>query len=680
MSIKIDLANQVRQTSVPAWKPLLPLFEAVMNSYQAIDENGPSGSTTRRILIDVERQSHLFTNQTSPITGFRIEDSGIGLNEDNYNSFNTAYSPYKISNGGKGLGRFTWLKAFEKVEIVSIFSENEQLFRRSFVFDPDYDIDERGEATPVDMGQTGTTISLIGFRHKYRDRCPQTTEAIAQKLIEHFILLLLDDKCPRVILRDSDDLYQINDIFQNEYRNHASLHRFCVGSWPFSMYGFRLPTGRTTKHKLVYAADNRAVISENLEELLPNLRHRLDDDDGNAFFYLAVVHGSYLSDHVNLSRTDFEFATSEDADLELELKPESLVSKDDIRNEVIDYVQRDLRDIIDSINAEKIRRIENYVHTDAPQYRILMKYIDGFVDSLSQKPSRSEIESALHKELHLRETRLRQESKRIIKESDKIDDYDTYYNRMNEFLDQYNELGTSALVQYVAHRKIILEFLKRAIELPEKSTSYPLEQVVHKLIFPMRTSSTENPYHEQNLWIIDERLTYHSLITSDIPLSTTEILENDSKRRGDIVIYDKKILFSDIDYKEHPINSITIIEFKRPGRDDFTELDNPIHQGLQLVDDIRSGKFKIDGRPVSMTNELVPAYIYCICDIGPKLRTVLRKLDAFSAPDRQGFYGFNKSYNAYYEITDYNKMLRDAKNRNRIFFEKLNIHHAQRES
>jgi hypothetical protein len=38
MSIRVDIANQVRQTTVLAWRPLLPLFEAVINSFQAIKE------------------------------------------------------------------------------------------------------------------------------------------------------------------------------------------------------------------------------------------------------------------------------------------------------------------------------------------------------------------------------------------------------------------------------------------------------------------------------------------------------------------------------------------------------------------------------------------------------------------------------------------------------------------
>jgi len=180
-------------------------------------------------------------------------------------------------------------------------------------------------------------------------------------------------------------------------------------------------------------------------------------------------------------------------------------------------------------------------------------------------------------------------------------------------------------------------------------------------------------YTEQNLWMIDERLTYHSFIASDKQLRSLDALKSKSALRGDIVIFDEKILFADVDPTEHPINSITTVEFKRPGRDDYTDTDNPLTQSFELVDGIRNSQFKIQGRPVPVSNEKIPASIYCVCDLTPSMRRVLKLHDAFSTPDNQGFYGFHRGYNAYYEVIDYTKMLRDAKNRNRVFFEKLNL-------
>ena len=103
MSIKIDLANQVRQTSLPAWKPLLPLFEAVMNAIQAIRDANLSAATQGQIVIEVERENTLFEEAMPAITGFTIKDNGIGLDDENFDLFNTAYTPHKLEFGGKGL-------------------------------------------------------------------------------------------------------------------------------------------------------------------------------------------------------------------------------------------------------------------------------------------------------------------------------------------------------------------------------------------------------------------------------------------------------------------------------------------------------------------------------------------------------------------------------------------------
>ena len=100
-----------------------------------------------------------------------------------------------------------------------------------------------------------------------------------QKLIEHFILIFLEPDCPKVTVVDEGKKHEINEIFEKEYKATASAHKFEIGEHKFTLHGFRLPTSRTTKHKLVYAADQRGVISDKLEDYVPNLSPRLADED-----------------------------------------------------------------------------------------------------------------------------------------------------------------------------------------------------------------------------------------------------------------------------------------------------------------------------------------------------------------------------------------------------------------
>src|SRR3546814_8180953 len=83
-----------------------------------------------QVTIEVERERTLFDAENPLIVGFIVHDNGIGLDDRNFDSFNTAFSPRKSQIGGKGLGRFTWLKAFDRSEEHT--SELQSLMRTSY--------------------------------------------------------------------------------------------------------------------------------------------------------------------------------------------------------------------------------------------------------------------------------------------------------------------------------------------------------------------------------------------------------------------------------------------------------------------------------------------------------------------------------------------------------------------
>jgi hypothetical protein len=190
----------------------------------------------------------------------------------------------------------------------------------------------------------------------------------------------------------------------------------------------------------------------------------------------------------------------------------------------------------------------------------------------------------------------------------------------------------------------------------------------------MQHTSDDIPSSEQNLWMIDERLTFHSFVSSDKRNNSIPVLESKDRQRGDIVIFDEKIIFSDERPDTgHPLNSIIVIEFKQPGRNKYAGDENPVLQAAKVINAIREGKYKHNGRKIPIANGDVPAMIFVVADLTPKLRQVLIDFNATMTPDKQGFYGYHANHKVYYEVMDYTKMLSDATKRNRIFFDKLNL-------
>jgi hypothetical protein len=69
-----------------------------------------------------------------------------------------------------------------------------------------------------------------------------------------------------------------------------------------------------------------------------------------------------------------------------------------------------------------------------------------------------------------------------------------------------------------------------------------------------------------------------------------------------------------------------------------------------------------------------PFFVYIVCDITPSLVKILKNREYSTTPDGLGYFRFkNQYYNAYIEVLPFEKVLLDAKKRNRILFDKLGI-------
>lgn len=259
----IDLAGRVKNFDLPKTQPLIPLFEAVVNSIYAIEERMEREDFKGKIDIRIIREPQEIApvegiNSTiNEIIGFSISDNGIGLDDNNMKSFLQSDSTYRAEKGGKGVGRFSWLKAFDNTKITSIYKDDDTWVKREFEFSIDkLDIDDSlKEAEERDYC---TTVELIDYKPVYRKHVGKSPEVIATKIMQHCMIYLMSPNCPIISVID-DERYCINDMFEKRIKREDNPIDFVVGSEKFSLVNAKIQDASVGGSKIYLYANDRMV-------------------------------------------------------------------------------------------------------------------------------------------------------------------------------------------------------------------------------------------------------------------------------------------------------------------------------------------------------------------------------------------------------------------------------------
>lgn len=661
----LDLRGRVSNTFLPEYKSLWPLFEAIVNSIQSLEDT--NNISERTIEVFAHRQETLNYDfdgkiEVTPFESFSVTDNGNGFFADNYQSFRTADSSLKWQKGCKGIGRFLWLKAFERVEVSSVFVEDSVWKERNFSFDltgiePDDNI-ELSNAK-----ENKTTIKLIGFKRNFREKCPLSLEVLAKKIIEHCLVYFLFDNCPKIIVKDNlGETFLLNDYFEKCIKDSLHQDQFNIDDKHFTLYHVKIPEG-VTAHELHLCANKREVKSYNLNKTLPNLQGRIRDETDVSFFYSGFLTSEYLDSAVNSSRTSFEFEKQGQIDWDEHLPEKEIIDASNA------YIAAYLSDYLEEISKQKKKRINDYISHRQPKYRYLVSQRPSTLEAIAPHITDKELEVALYKELLQWDVEIKQKGEELQEAVSKNTlSANEIKTRFDEYYKQLNGISKTSLAEYIVRRKVILDLLENALQLTDNG-KYASEESIHSIICPMRYTSDDISFEEMNLWIVDERLAYHNFLASDKQMKSIPIIDSNSDERMDIAIFDEAISFSD---KDGQFNSITIIEFKKPNRNDLKPDDkNPIHQVLRYVEEIKDGKkMRANGRPFgNVTNTAF--YCYVIADMTDSLKQDAKFSGLRITPDGEGYFGYIPEPGAYIEVISFDKLLRDAKERNQILFDKL---------
>jgi hypothetical protein len=180
------------------------------------------------------------------ICGFTVQDNGAGFHEESFRAFNTSDTTRKVADGGRGLGRFLWLKAFEEVAVSSTYHDMSTWYLREFCFAmvPEGVVDDTlNEATGPGFA---TTVALRRMKEPYVDSVPQTAKAIARRLLEHCLILFVLDTAPTVIVVDAQAGLQIDvkDLYREEVLKGAETTTIGTGVNALQMIHLFVSSGR----------------------------------------------------------------------------------------------------------------------------------------------------------------------------------------------------------------------------------------------------------------------------------------------------------------------------------------------------------------------------------------------------------------------------------------------------
>ena len=666
--MRIDIAGKVREKKLASNKALLPLFEAVVNSIHAIEEL--NSATPGYIEIEAERLSQESLGNDSsnqefekkqPIIAFKITDNGIGFNPANWDSFNLAHSSYKYKKGGKGIGRITWLRAFNSVHIDSIYKYNGHFNQRKFDFLISKDGVENPLESKVELSNPTrrTIVHLKNLNERFQRWTNSDLEEIAVKIIEHCFSFFRESNCPRIILKDDYDEIIVNDYFKNYTRNSVDKRTAKIKGQIFDFEVVKMYSSRPD-NKIHFRAHRREVINDKLTDFIPELKQQLTDEEGEKFSLAVYVSSEYLDDKVNEERTEISFSKAD------EFFPDE-IEKNEVSEKAVSIIREIYQNYINVIEQERLENIRSFVRNH-PKYRYLEKYKLNELKKISSNLSGKNLEIELFKLQNELEREVKREANKMLKSIKDIDHKSAFDKTHTDLYNKIIEVGNSKLAEYVVHRSYILEHLNKHLK-KSKNGKYSKEEIIHNLIFPVKMTSDEIQLEEHNLWVIDERLAFHDYLASDIPLTSINRTESTSLKRPDLIVFNKAHLLNE----NNNYSSVVIVEFKKPMRDDYSEADNPITQVLNYVIEIQENTaLDANGRPITIRKG-TPFYAYIISDLTPKLRSLAKKAGFTTHPDNEGFFSYNGNFELYIEIISFDKMIKDSKKRNQILFDKLNL-------
>lgn len=408
----------------------MPLFEAVVNSIHSIDDRILKGNLKpeeAQIQINIIREDVLDGTTNPNIIGFEIVDNGIGFDSQNYNSFQTLDSEYKVQKGCKGIGRLLWLKEFSKVVIESIFEENGKYFERKIRFSED-GIDSKQEYLK-EKTELKTSVRMTVFKDKkYESVIPKTIEIISQRLLDHCMWYFIRvGGAPKISVGDKESLIFLGDLFESIAKENK-LEKVKIKKETFDLIHIKFKSETSTSNKILYGAAERLVLEEDLKNKVAGLFGELNNN-GEKFWYACFVTSDYLTKKVSPERLEFLIPPKKDTELF-----EDEISFEEICEVINKNVNEYLKPFLEDNKKISKERVQKYIEEKAPRYRSIFRSLSEEEKCFDLALNDKQLELRLHSKLMEAEEELIEEGHDLMQSDLWMKDKDEYLSRLNEYL------------------------------------------------------------------------------------------------------------------------------------------------------------------------------------------------------------------------------------------------------
>jgi len=657
---------------------MLPLHEVIVNSIQSIEDkvDGEKGVISIKVIRgkQLSLNGDDFEEPYLPIEGFEVFDNGVGFLVKRFEAFNDAFTDINKKKGCKGVGRYTVLACFGSMEVNSTFIENGIWYNRIFKFDELNGItpESNDNLKTVNESELKTVVKLNNYKKTFQDLINKNRiqlEDIAESIIQHCLLYFISDEVPTIRLyneNDSEKSIFVNDFYSNVVKFDKEVKSLKLKNLkqPFNLNYLRNYNNKT--HSFHLCANKREVGKKtSVSNYIPSFVQGLLDENEKKYFLSVYITGDFLDTKANNHRNKFSIPQKEE-----DKNSFDEISLEELFSGVSDNVRTEYSDLITTAVKEKNQRIENYIlNPSKPRlvYRHLLS-VDNVFEDIPANATDERLETELHKKIFsLEQKRSKAFEKAFAKKKyDKKEFSDIIQNVLKEEA----AFSIGKLADLMIRRKAIIKLFRQYLNWREEG-EYMLEEDLHNIIFTMGAETETMPKDFHNLWLLDERLNFHSYTTSDRPLKTNKHIASESQKETDLLIYDFPWAYAD---NPNKINSLVVFEFKRPGRDMKTPKDKKLDlQVAEYFEKLMESKSKTAKGKLLNIEDNTPKFGYIICDLHKELIDYNIKNNFFKKTPYGTLYKINPELNQYFEVMSYETMIDFAEKRHDAFFQALGI-------